>query len=282
MPEGGAPAGEARAARLGTEHVRLAVEGPVARLTLARPEKLNALTPAMLAALEEAANLIEREGAVRVAILSSESEKAFCVGADIGEWSALEPLDMWRRWIREGHRTFDRLARLRQPLIAVVNGRALGGGLELAACADLRIVEADAELGLPEVRIGTVPGWSGTQRLVRRVGAQPVKRLALTGETIGAEEALRLGLADEVCPSGQGLVRALELARSIAAPRARVGPACQAAHQRRGGRGKRRRPRIRRRSPGRPYGRRAGGSLEFPRKATPSIRGPMNDGCEPP
>ena len=216
MPEGGAPAGEARAARLGTEHVRLAVEGPVARLTLARPEKLNALTPAMLAALEEAASLIEREGAVRVAILSSESEKAFCVGADIGEWSALEPLDMWRRWIREGHRTFDRLARLRQPLIAVVNGRALGGGLELAACADLRIVEADAELGLPEVRIGTVPGWSGTQRLVRRVGAQPVKRLALTGETIGAEEALRLGLADEVCPSGQGLVRALELARSIA------------------------------------------------------------------
>ena len=282
MPEGGAPAGEARAARLGTEHVRLAVEGPVARLTLARPEKLNALTPAMLAALEEAASLIEREGAVRVAILSSESEKAFCVGADIGEWSALEPLDMWRRWIREGHRTFDRLARLRQPLIAVVNGRALGGGLELAACADLRIVEADAELGLPEVRIGTVPGWSGTQRLVRRVGAQPVKRLALTGETIGAEEALRLGLADEVCPSGQGLVRALELARSIA-ERAPVSvqlakqlinaaegeesavalesvAGALAAHTEDG----------------------REGALSFREKRPPRIRGPMNDGCEPP
>jgi enoyl-CoA hydratase/carnithine racemase len=123
---------------------------------------------------------------------------------------------MWRRWVREGHRVFDRLARLRQPLLAVLNGHALGGGLELAATADLRIVETHARLGLPEAGIGTVPGWSGTQRLVRRAGSQTVRRLALTGEPISAPEALRVGLADEICPTGAGLVRAQELARAIA------------------------------------------------------------------
>ena len=123
---------------------------------------------------------------------------------------------MWRRWIREGHRVFDRLARLRVPLIAVLNGPALGGGLELAMTADLRIVEAHATLGLPETKIGAVPGWSGTQRLVRRAGPQAARRLALTGEAISAAEAFRLGLADEICETGRGLVRAQEIARIIA------------------------------------------------------------------
>jgi enoyl-CoA hydratase/carnithine racemase len=196
--------------------VRLLRDGPVATITLHRPAKLNALTPAMLAALEEAVEAIEADGEVRAVVLTGSGERAFCVGADIGEWSSLEPLDMWRRWIREGHRVFDRIARLRQPVIAALNGHALGGGLELAAAADLRIVEAHVKIGLPEAGIGTIPGWSGTQRLVRRVGPQAVKRLALTGETISAEEALRLGLADELCATGGARARAEALARTIA------------------------------------------------------------------
>jgi enoyl-CoA hydratase len=196
--------------------VRLFRGGHLASLNINRPEKLNALTPAMIEGLEDAVQAIEADLEIRVVILTASGERAFCVGADIGAWAELRPLDMWRRWVREGHRVFDRLARLRQPLLAVINGHALGGGLELAATADLRIVETHARLGLPEAGIGTVPGWSGTQRLVRRAGAQAVRRLALTGEPISASEALRVGLADEICPTGAGLVRAQELARAIA------------------------------------------------------------------
>jgi enoyl-CoA hydratase/carnithine racemase len=196
--------------------VRLAREGHLATITLDRTTKLNALTPAMIGALEDAVETIEADGDLRVVILTGAGERAFCVGADIGEWAALEPLDMWRRWVREGHRVFDRVARLRQPVIAVLNGHALGGGLELAAAADLRVMESHARVGLPEAGIGTVPGWSGTQRLVRRVGPQAVKRLVLTGETLPADAALRLGLADEVCETGRGRERAEALARSIA------------------------------------------------------------------
>jgi enoyl-CoA hydratase/carnithine racemase len=210
------PAATVSEAVLADGAVRLRRDGPVATIMLDRPGKLNALTPAMIRALEQAVEIVEGDGEIRAALLTGAGERAFCVGADIGEWAALEPLDMWRRWVREGHRVFDRVARLRQPLIAVLNGHALGGGLELAAAADLRIIEAHAKVGLPEAGIGTVPGWSGTQRLVRRVGPQAVKRLVLTGESIAAEEALRLGLADELCESGQGRARAELLARSIA------------------------------------------------------------------
>jgi enoyl-CoA hydratase len=211
-----APRETAKETGLSDPAVTLVRQGAVATITLDRPQKLNALTPAMIGALEEAVTLVEADGEIRAVILTGAGDRAFCVGADIGEWSALQPLDMWRRWVREGHRVFDRIARLRQPLVAVLNGHAVGGGLELAATADMRIVEAHAKVGLPEAGIGTVPGWSGTQRLVRRAGAQAVKRLVLTGETISAEEALRLGLADEVCGRGHGMARAEALARTIA------------------------------------------------------------------
>ena len=196
--------------------VHYAVDGAVARITLARPEKLNALDMGMIEALAAAADAVEASRDVRVAILTGEG-KAFCAGGDIAAWGGLEPLDMWRHWVRAGHRAFDRLARLRVPLIAVLSGHALGGGLELAATADLRIAEAQAKLGLPETGIGMVPGWSGTQRLVRRFGAQTVRRLALTGAIVEAAEAGRLGLVDEVVPKGEGMDRATALAGVIAA-----------------------------------------------------------------
>ena len=196
--------------------VRLETEGFTATVTLARPEKLNALTALMLAELETIAAGLERRDDIRVVLITGSGPKAFCAGADIADWGAYAPLDFGRHWVREGHRIFDRWARLRQPLIAVLNGIAFGGGLELAATADLRVAEAHARVALPESRIGIIPGWSGTQRLVRRVGPGTVKRLAFTGEPVDAAEALRLGLVDYVCPTGEGMAFARGLAASIA------------------------------------------------------------------
>jgi enoyl-CoA hydratase len=196
--------------------VHYVAEGGIARITLTRPEKLNALDMGMIEALAAAADAIEASRDVRAAILTGEG-KAFCAGGDIAAWGGLEPLDMWRLWVRAGHRAFDRLARLRVPMIAVLSGHALGGGLELAATADIRIAEPQAKFGMPETGLGMIPGWSGTQRLVRRVGAQAVRRLALTGAIVEAAEAARLGLVDEVAPRGEGMKRAMELAATIAA-----------------------------------------------------------------
>jgi enoyl-CoA hydratase len=195
--------------------VRLAIDGPVARITLARPEKLNALSAAMIRALADAATAIEAAPGIRAAIITGEG-KAFCAGGDIADWGALPPLEMWRSWTRAGHRAFDALARLRVPLIAALNGHALGGGLELAGTADIRIAETQGRFGLPETGIAMVPGWSGTQRLVRRFGSGVVRRLALTGEIVTAERALALGLIDEVVETGGALARAEAFAAQIA------------------------------------------------------------------
>ncbi|WP_448953635.1 enoyl-CoA hydratase/isomerase family protein [Labrys neptuniae] len=199
-----------------SDPVRLEIEDTIAVITLARPEKLNALDEAMIAGLAAAAERIDGHGAIRAAILTGEG-KGFCAGGDIAAWGKVSPLDMGQRWVRDGHRVFDALARLRAPLIAAINGHALGGGLELAATADIRIAEEQAKFGLPETGIGMVPGWSGTQRLVTRFGAAAVRRLALTGEIVTAERALQLGLIDEIAPKGGALEQARELARKIAA-----------------------------------------------------------------
>ena len=163
--------------------VRSEIEGPVAILTLDRPEKLNAIDGAMIEALEAWVEAVEADRTIRVAILTG-SGKAFSAGGDIKAWAGLDPIDFARRWIREGHRVFDRLARLRQPLIVALNGPAFGGGLELAVTGDLIIASAGARLGLPETGLGMTPGWAGTQRLVRRCGSRMVKRMALAGQLL--------------------------------------------------------------------------------------------------
>lgn len=187
--------------------IELVVHDRVARLTLRRLEKLNAIDADMVEALMQACRTIERSDA-RVAILSGEGERSFCAGGDIDAWSSLDPDVFSRRWLRDGHDAFDALARLSVPLIAVMNGHALGGGLELATCADLRIAEAHVKIGQPEPGLGIIPGWSGTQRASRRFGAQLVRRMALFGEVYGAEEALALGLVDKVVTRGEGLAAA--------------------------------------------------------------------------
>jgi enoyl-CoA hydratase/carnithine racemase len=198
-----------------TSRIRLHINGAVATVTLDRAEKLNALTPEMLDALADIAARIDTDTAIRCVILTAAGGKAFCVGADINAWAGLDPLDMWRLWVRRGHQVFDQWARLRVPVIAAINGHALGGGLELAAVADIRIGVASATFGLPEATIGTCPGWSGTQRLVALIGASQVKYLALTGMRIDAMEARRIGILHELVTENDALVRAGELAATI-------------------------------------------------------------------
>jgi len=191
-------------------------DGHIAVVTLARIAKLNALTPAMLDELEAIARRLEADEDLRVVVLTGAGQKAFCVGADINEWAALQPLDMWRRWVRRGHQVFDQWARLRQPVIAAINGHAFGGGLELAITADIRIAADQAQFALPEASIGTCPGWSGSQRLVTLVGTSHAKYLALSGKRISASEALSSGLVHEVHPADILLGRATSLARDMA------------------------------------------------------------------
>ena len=198
-----------------SEHVDLVFEGVLARLTLKRGDKLNALDAGMIEALGEAARKIEAHREARVAILTGEG-KAFCAGGDIAAWGDLPALDMWRDWTRLGHRAFEALARLRTPLIAALTGHAFGGGLELAATADIRIAERGIKLGLPETGLGMAPGWSGTQRLVRRFGANVVRRMALGGAMLTAEESLASGLVDEVVEPGAALARAEAIAANVA------------------------------------------------------------------
>jgi enoyl-CoA hydratase len=199
----------------GDARIKLRVENHIAVITLARPEKLNALDFKMINALERAAHLVDSNSDVRVAIITGEGEKAFCAGGDIAAWSAIEAQDFGLQWVRIGHRAFDALTRLRQPLIAALNGSILGGGLEVATCADFRIGEEHIKIGLPETSLGIIPGWSGTQRAVKRYGSQIIRRMALLGEVLNAEQGLHAGLLDRVVAKGTSLYAAEELAKSI-------------------------------------------------------------------
>ncbi len=188
-----------------SKKILLEHEGPVSRVVLNRPEKLNALDREMIEQLVEVCHEIELRSATRVVTLTGTGGRAFCAGGDIADWSGYEAPEFGRHWVRRGHMAFDALARLRQPVIAVLNGHVLGGGLELAACADLRIGERHIRIGQPEAGIGIIPGWSGTQRAVRRFGSQAVRRMALFGEMLDAEEGLRLGIVDTLADSGKGM-----------------------------------------------------------------------------
>lgn len=200
---------------MAADRITLTVEDGIAILTLQRPEKLNALDAAMVAELATRCAEIERNAEIRVAIITGAGDKAFSAGGDITAWSAEEPGEFGRRWVRDGHAAFDALARLRQVVIAVLNGHAFGGGLELAVCADFRVAEAHVRLGQPETGLGIIPGWSGTQRAVRRFGAQRVRRMVLFGEEYNATAALDAGLVDQVVPTGTGLAAAKAIARRL-------------------------------------------------------------------
>jgi enoyl-CoA hydratase/carnithine racemase len=194
-----------------------AVDGHVATITLDRPDKLNALTPDMLTDLETVLDTIEADADIRVVIVTGSGDRAFCAGADILAWSALSPLDMWRYWVRLGHRVFDRLEGLRQPTIAALNGIAYGGGLELALACDLRIAADSVKVASPEVGIGTVPGWGMTTRLAVVAGPARAKQMILTGEPVDAGRAEAWGIVSEVVPGADLQDAARRTADRIAA-----------------------------------------------------------------
>ena len=199
--------------------VTLTYDAGAAILTLQNERKLNALTTGMLAGIEAALIEVERKDEVRAVIVTGAGAKAFCCGADIAEWGPLSAVDFARHWVREGHRVFDRLARLGKPTIGAMNGHAFGGGLELAACCDIRILAPAATLALPEAKVGIVPGWSGTQRLARLLPEAVVKEMALFGRRISAERAYQLGFAAELSEDTLGAAMTMVGNLSSVSPR---------------------------------------------------------------
>jgi enoyl-CoA hydratase len=195
------------------ENILLAVEDGIATITLNRPKALNALNGAMLGELDRA--LAELPAEARVVVLTGAGEKAFVAGADISEMAAMSP-EQARRFAERGQAVLARLQAQGRPTLAVVNGYALGGGCELALACDLIVASSKARFGQPEVNLGVIPGFGGTQRLVRRVGLGPARRLVLLGDAISAEEALGLGLADFVFPPEELQGKARELAARLA------------------------------------------------------------------
>lgn len=197
--------------------LRLEVDGPIATITLDRPEKLNAMTPEMLEGLESMLGTIEADESVRVVIVTGAGDRAFCAGADINAWSSLAPIDMWRQWVRLGHRVMDRLDGLRQPTIASLNGIAYGGGLELALACDLRIAADTVKVAAPETGIGTIPGWGMTTRLAVLAGPARAKQMILTGQPVDAVRAEAWGVLSEAVPAAQLQDVTRQLADRIAA-----------------------------------------------------------------
>ena len=182
-------------------------------LTINRPDVLNALNARVLEEIDMVLDQIEQKGGIRVLILTG-AGRAFVAGADIGEQSVLD-MEGGRAWGKRGSAIFRRLELLSIPTIAAVNGFALGGGCELAMACDMILASSKAKFGQPEVGLGIMPGFSGTQRLPRLVGKAKAMELILTGEMIKAEEALRIGLVNEVTEPEALLARAEELARAI-------------------------------------------------------------------
>ncbi|MGD9711345.1 MAG: enoyl-CoA hydratase/isomerase family protein [Thermomicrobiales bacterium] len=199
------------------ERIHLQVDVPLATVRIDRPEKLNAISPEMLDALRQAFRFLDQSNDVRVILLTASGTKAFSVGADINAWSTLTPIDMWRRWVRDGHAAMDQVASVRQPTIAVIDGLALGGGLELALACDMRICSDRSRFGSPEVRIATMPGWGGARRLPDLIGASRAKQMIFTGEQIDSSTALQWGLVNDVVSPEDLPERATVLAEAIAA-----------------------------------------------------------------
>ena len=200
--------------------LHLDIDGAVATLRLDNPAKLNALTVPMLEALDAHCAALERSPEVRAVIVTGTGEKAFCTGADIAAWGPMAPFDFARHWVREGHRIFDRLAWLGKPTVAALNGHTFGGGLELAAACDVRVIASKATLALPEAGIGIVPGWSGTQRVARLLPEPVVREMALFGRRIGAERAVALGFCAEVAEDTLATAQAIAEKAATLSPRA--------------------------------------------------------------
>ena len=194
-------------------------DGAVATISLNRPEVLNAINDTMFAELESLFISLAADSAIRVVLLTSVGERAFAAGADIRALAETDAVTGLAASLR-GQQVFalieSHLERSGKPVIAAINGAALGGGCELALACTLRIASEKAHLGFPEVKLGLIPGYGGTQRLTRLIGRSAALRLMLSAQIVGAPEALRIGLVDEVTFAADLLPRARNLAETIA------------------------------------------------------------------
>jgi enoyl-CoA hydratase len=197
-------------------NIRYEVRPPLAVVTIDRPKVLNALNLQSLKELEQIFLAVRQDDSVRVVLLTGAGEKAFVAGADIRELASLSALE-GEQMAALGQRVFQLIETCGKPVIACIQGFALGGGCELALACTLRIASSNARLGQPEVKIGVIPGFGGTQRLPRLIGKGAALKMILTSEPINAAEALRLGLVEEVVEPGQLMARAEEIAQTIAA-----------------------------------------------------------------
>jgi enoyl-CoA hydratase len=200
---------------MGYETIIVEQEGPVGILKLNRPQALNALNRLVISELISALEEIEKGGMPKVLIVTGAGEKAFVAGTDIIEMEGLSSFEA-REFAGYARKAIDQVANLNRPVIAAINGFALGGGCELALACDIRIASEKAKMGQPETGLGIIPGSGGTQRLPRIVGPSRAKHMIFTGEIIDAQTALRIGLVDRVVPPEQLLEEASKMALAIA------------------------------------------------------------------
>jgi enoyl-CoA hydratase len=198
------------------ENLLVERDGAVLVITINRPKVLNALNAATIAELDAVLDAEAADDGVRAVVLTGAGEKSFVAGADINELAVQTPI-AGREHARAGQRVFDRLERFGKPVVAAVNGFALGGGCELAMACTIRLAADTAKFGQPEINLGLIPGYAGSQRLPRLVGRGRALELLLLGHQISAEEAWRVGLVNRVVQAGQLLAEALVLARTLAA-----------------------------------------------------------------
>ena len=194
-------------------------EGAVATLLLNRPSALNAINAELLLALREALEGLGKRPEIRVVIITGAGEKAFSAGSDLRERLTLSP-DQVKEFILSMRKTFVAIEELNKPVIAAINGLAVGGGAEMSLACDLRVLSETAKMGFPETKLAIIPGGGGTQRLPRLVGKGKAKELIFTGRRISAQEALQIGLANKVCAPAE----LMEECRALAALICEAGP----------------------------------------------------------
>jgi 3-hydroxypropionyl-coenzyme A dehydratase len=179
------------------KYIQLEPRGEVALLRINRPEALNAMNIDVISELSRTVDIVGADESIKVVIITGAGEKSFCAGADISYMVNIDPITA-EKYASSAQSVLNKIERLEKPVIAAVNGYALGGGCELAMVCDIRIASSNAKMGQPEVTIGIPPGWGGTQRLMRLIGSAKAKELVFTGQMISAEEAFQLGLVNRV------------------------------------------------------------------------------------
>jgi len=198
------------------DYIMLEKQNAIANIIINRPEKRNALNRATRLELIEALKDVENDPVVKVLILSGAGGKSFIAGSDLTDLSTFSPLEMQEFLATLGQRLYTQFEELEKPVIAMINGLCLGGGLELAMACDIRIASDTSRFGQPEILLGIIPGGGGTQRLARLVGVGKAKELILTGNLIDAQEALRLGLINQIAPASELADMVMSMAQHLA------------------------------------------------------------------